>query len=936
MSSSNASGISSSSDASPPSSLASSQAEKATSLCTAIYDYDAQHGDELTLRQGDLVEIISKDHDVTGDDGWWKGKVNDKVGVFPNNFVTTPHTITGKGRVYGVQEIDFSEIVLSEMIGMGGFGQVHRGFWKSQEVAVKVARTDTDEDLDQIVSTVTQEASLFSLLAHENIINCFGACLVKPNICLVLEYARGGPLSRVLANKRMGLPPNVLVDWAYQIAEGMDYLHERAVIPIIHRDLKSSNILIDELVDNNDYNGKVLKITDFGLAREVYHTTRMSAAGTYAWMAPEVIKSSVFSKRADIWSYGVVLWELLTGEVPYRGINSLAVAYGVAVNKYTLPIPTTCPGEFADILTACWNCDPHQRPTFSDILDTLKVIIASSFIETPSESFHTMQENWRLEIEEVYDELRLKERELRSREEELRKAANWQKEQADLLNLRAKELANRELEIVRREVMLLIQNQQANRPVPKKRRNHFVKGRTRLSGKEISTPHDFQHQISVTDRKNARSPHSPESPPKSPLPNLRVLTFPKGKTWGPSSLQRKHRTSALKPHTMSAATGKKYSGYYTPSPSHPEGYYDQPDESFRFPRPDWIDVGPSPNSQYESKAEDQQFMQKRTNIGLWGAATILAAVAAGCDIRQSRLSIVRSGELEARRSELYRQNSSQTDCSETSPFESDNVWDNGDTVESMTSTTNLIQLSPKGSRKQHKRHQAQDMNYDISVRRGSSDRPQDSYQSSVGSNWTLLNKSSTSIHRRTHSADDTLDSAMMHKRTPSDSSSPSSVFSAGDWDTRERDPWSSPTHRPAPQPTQSPRRGISYDQSHPERPQTLDIARPRPAVRHLPTPQHAYQVGEDALVRNNNASTSSPSNIISPRFYHQSPKRSPHHRKTSNTRSPKTSSTSPPFIVTHSPYQYPSPPPSLMDEDNLQRLDPSSLMQPHPQHKEFM
>ncbi|KAJ8044424.1 Mitogen-activated protein kinase kinase kinase 10 [Holothuria leucospilota] len=646
----------------------------------------------------------------------------------------------------------------------------------------------------------------------------------------------------------------------------------------------NNRVLIDELVDNNDYNGKVLKITDFGLAREVYHTTRMSAAGTYAWMAPEVIKSSVFSKRADIWSYGVVLWELLTGEVPYRGINSLAVAYGVAVNKYTLPIPTTCPGEFADILTACWNCDPHQRPTFSDILDTLKVIIASSFIETPSESFHTMQENWRQEIEEVYDELRLKERELRSREEELRKAANWQKEQADLLNLRAKELANRELEIVRRECSCF-----------------YI----------IDLPPDFQHQISVTDRKNARSPHSPESPPKSPLPNLRVLTFPKGKTWGPSSLQRKHRTSALKPHTMSAATGKKYSGYYTPSPSHPEGYYDQPDESFRFPRPDWIDVGPSPNSQYESKAEDQQFMQKRTNIGLWGAATILAAVAAGCDIRQSRLSIVRSGELEARRSELYRQNSSQTDCSETSPFESDSVWDNGDTVESMTSTTNLIQLSPKGSRKQHKRHQAQDMNYDISSRRGSSDRPQDSYQSSVGSNWTLLNKSSTSIHRRTHSADDTLDSAMMHKRTPSDSSSPSSVFSAD-------------------------------DQSHPERPQTLDIARPRPAVRHLPTPQHAYQVGEDALVRNNNASTSSPSNIISPRFYHQSPKRSPHHRKTSNTRSPKTSSTSPPFIVTHSPYQYPSPPPSLMDEDNLQRLDPSSLMQPqprsqhYPQHKEFM
>lgn len=237
MSSSNASGISSSSEAS----LSSSLPDKETSLCTAIFDYHAQHGDELTLRQGDLVEIISKDHDVTGDDGWWKGKVNDKVGVFPNNFVTTPHTIPNKLKLYGVQEIDYSEIILSEMIGMGGFGQVHRGFWTGQEVAVKVARTDTEEDLDQIVSTVTQEATLFSLLAHANIIGCFGACLVKPHICLVLEYARGGPLSRVLSNKRMGLPPNVLVDWAFQIAEGMHYLHERAVIPIIHRDLKSSN-----------------------------------------------------------------------------------------------------------------------------------------------------------------------------------------------------------------------------------------------------------------------------------------------------------------------------------------------------------------------------------------------------------------------------------------------------------------------------------------------------------------------------------------------------------------------------------------------------------------------------------------------------------------------------------------------------------------------
>lgn len=101
--------------------------------------------------------------------------------------------------------------------------------------------------------------------------------------------------------------------------------------------------MLSEPIENDDLQYKTLKITDFGLAREVYKTTRMSAAGTYAWMAPEVIKKSTFSKASDVWSYGVLLWELLTGETPYKGIDALAVAYGVAVNKLTLPIPSTCP-----------------------------------------------------------------------------------------------------------------------------------------------------------------------------------------------------------------------------------------------------------------------------------------------------------------------------------------------------------------------------------------------------------------------------------------------------------------------------------------------------------------------------------------------------------------------------------------------------------------
>ncbi|VVC93398.1 unnamed protein product [Leptidea sinapis] len=159
-------------------------------------------------------------------------------------------------------------------------------------------------------------------------------------------------------------------------------------------------LLSETILPDDNLETKTLKITDFGLAREVYKTTRMSAAGTYAWMPPEVIKNSTFSHASDVWSYGVLLWELLTGETPYKGIDALAVAYGVAVNKLTLPIPSTCPEPWRVLMEACWHSNPRERPLFPEILEQLERIRQSEFTRAPHESFHTMQDGWRVEIEE--------------------------------------------------------------------------------------------------------------------------------------------------------------------------------------------------------------------------------------------------------------------------------------------------------------------------------------------------------------------------------------------------------------------------------------------------------------------------------------------------------------------------------------------------------
>ncbi|KRZ86556.1 Mitogen-activated protein kinase kinase kinase 9 [Trichinella sp. T8] len=528
-------------------------------MVTALFDYFAQNDDELDLKRGSAIEVLSRDASISGGEGWWTGKIRDpvggsvKVGVFPSNFVKPDD----KEELQSIKslmsdscppEIQFTDLVLEEVIGAGGFGKVFKGIYAGQVVAVKAARIDAEDDIDQILETVRQEAQLFHLLKHPNVAALRGVCLSLPNLCLVLEYCAGGPLNRALSSWKVS--PEVLIDWAIQVARGMHYLHAEAPVSLVHRDLKSSNVLIKEPIVERNLKNLTLKIIDLGLAREACRTTRMSMCGTYAWMAPEVIKSSTFSKASDVWSYGVLLWELLTGEVPYKGIDALAVAYGVAVNKLTLPIPSSCPEELSRMMEDCWNVEPRRRPTFMQLIVRLERL-RENFSLLEQESFHSMQEDWKQEIQLLFHDLKNMEDELRAREEELRNKAAEQELKEEQLRKREADLAQREIDLVQRELQLLLATQQPPDPARRRGRLKTHKLKALLNNKNencgsglIGRPIDFRTLITVQHVPqhspracSASPPHSPTSKGRS---ELRIYTFNAdessdgSRSWGPS------------------------------------------------------------------------------------------------------------------------------------------------------------------------------------------------------------------------------------------------------------------------------------------------------------------------------------------------------------------------------------------------------------------
>uniref|UniRef100_A0AAR2LR62 Protein kinase domain-containing protein n=1 Tax=Pygocentrus nattereri TaxID=42514 RepID=A0AAR2LR62_PYGNA len=290
-------------------------------------------------------------------------------------------------------QIKFDDIHFYENCGGGSFGSVYRARWISQDKEVAVKK----------LLKIEKEAEILSVLSHRNIIQFYGAVLEAPNYGIVTEYASGGSLYEYLSSDESEeISMKQIMTWATEIAKGMHYLHAEAPVKVIHRDLKSRNVVMTA--------DKVLKICDFGASKFHSHTTHMSLVGTFPWMAPEVIQSLPVSETCDTYSYGVVLWEMLTREIPFKGLEGLQVAWLVVEkNEVTnLQIIICCYGYDSNIIVCPYRIYILMKSIwFLQLSDR-----CNSFLQNKAE--------WRREIEATLERLKKLERDLSCKEQELK------------------------------------------------------------------------------------------------------------------------------------------------------------------------------------------------------------------------------------------------------------------------------------------------------------------------------------------------------------------------------------------------------------------------------------------------------------------------------------------------------------------------------------
>lgn len=252
-----------------------------------------------------------------------------------------------------------------ELLGSGGFGQVMKVInIKSGKIfAVKrLFYNSANETQQRFIDSLIQEISILKKLKHKNIVKYLGSEVLEGNYCMYIEYLSGGSLAKLLYLLG-GLSEITVRAYTRQILKGIRFLHENG---IIHRDLKSENILLDS-------NGKI-KLCDFGSSKKYENDLGesgdiQSMKGSLPWMAPEVMKQGGYGRKADIWSLGCVVLEMLTAKPPWNGIeNQVMLMMRVAVYNETPVIPSNISENCKDFLVKCLQRDCNLRPTAQELL----------------------------------------------------------------------------------------------------------------------------------------------------------------------------------------------------------------------------------------------------------------------------------------------------------------------------------------------------------------------------------------------------------------------------------------------------------------------------------------------------------------------------------------------------------------------------------------
>ncbi|XP_018681008.2 U-box domain-containing protein 51-like isoform X2 [Musa acuminata AAA Group] len=254
--------------------------------------------------------------------------------------------------------IEFSELTVGTRVGIGFFGEVFRGIWNGTDVAIKVF---LEQDLTtENVEDFCNEISILSRLRHPNVILFLGACVKPPHLSLVTEYMEMGSLYYLIhtSGQKRRLSWRKRLKMLRDICRGLMCIHR---MKIVHRDLKSANCLVDK--------HWTVKICDFGLSRVMKDGPMRdnSSAGTPEWMAPELIRNESFTEKCDIFSLGVIMWELCTLNRPWEGIPPVQVVYAVANEGKRLDIPE---GPLGSLISDCW-AEPNERPSCQEILTRL-------------------------------------------------------------------------------------------------------------------------------------------------------------------------------------------------------------------------------------------------------------------------------------------------------------------------------------------------------------------------------------------------------------------------------------------------------------------------------------------------------------------------------------------------------------------------------------